>query len=165
MAYTSGIAVQAQQELVARLSGDSLFDGTISKDGQPIEVIQELMGDIENMIARGVNKIGVSVVVLTPTFELFDFWLPSLGGWLQQKIQVFEDPIFNATTTGIRAVDICERIVALMHMWPSSLPAQDGIGARWQAERVPWAYIQNTQNPISYVVSLQLNTQIQQPEP
>ena len=167
--YDSGIAVQAQQALVSRLMGDALFDGTISSNGQPIEIIQEIMGDIENMIARGLGKIGVSVVVLTPEFQLFDYFLPSTAGWLQQKINVFEDPIFNATPsgTGIRAIDICERIVALMHFWPSptTLPVSEGIPGRWQSLAKPWEYVRASQNPIQYIISLQLNVLLPQPSP
>lgn len=165
--YNSGIAVQAQQELVTRLQGDALFDGTISSNGQPIEIIQEIKGDIENMISVALGKIGVSAVVLTPTFQLFDNWLPSLAGWLLQQINVFEDPIFNASPsgTGIRAIDICERIVALMHMWSSSMPVSAGIPSRWQCEAKPWTYVANTTNPIQYIVNLQLNVLLPQPEP
>jgi hypothetical protein len=165
---SSGIAVQAQQQLVARLQGDALFDGTIANNGQPIQIIQELMGDIANMISVALSKIVVSVVVLTPTFQLFDNWLPSTAGWLLQQINVFEDPIFNATPsgTGIRAIDICERIVALMQMWPSQgLPVSAGIPSRWQCEAKPWTYVANTQNPIQYIVNLQLNVLLPQPEP
>jgi hypothetical protein len=167
--YNSGIAVAAQQQLVARLQGDALFDGTISNNGQSIDIIQEIRGDIENMISVNLGKIGVSVVVLTPTFQLFDYWLPSLAGWLMQQINVFEDPIFNATPsgTGTRAIDICERITALMHMWPAptSFPVSAGIPSRWQCLAKPWEFVRNTSNPVQYIVSLQLNVQLPQPTP
>jgi hypothetical protein len=165
--YNSGIAVQAQQALVARLQGDALFDGSLSSNGQPIDINQEIMGDILNMIQRGLGKIGVSIVVLTPTFQLFDYWLPSTAGWLMQQIAVYEDPIFNATPsgTGTRAIDICERIVSLMHMWPSTLPVSAGIPSRWQCLAKPWTYTRNTTNPIEYIVDLQLNVLLPQPEP
>jgi hypothetical protein len=165
--YGLSISEQAQQGLVTRLSSDALFDGTIANNGQPIEVIQELKGDIANMISVSLGKIGVSVVVLTPTFQLFDNFLYTTGGWLMQQINVFEDPIFNGTPsgTGIRAIAICERIVELMQMWESGLPAQAGIPSRWQCEQRPWTYVANTSNPQQYIVNLQLNTILPQPDP
>lgn len=165
--YNSGIAVQAQQQLVARLHGDALFDGTISNNGQPIQIIQEIMGDLENMISVALSKIGVSVVVLTPTFTLFDYFLPSTAGWLMQQLNVFEDPLFNASPsgTGTRAIDICERVVALMHFWPSNLPVSAGIPSRWQCVAKPWEYVRNSSNPIQYIISLQLNVLLPQTQP
>lgn len=157
--------MQAQQQLVARLSGDALFDGTISENGVAIPIIQELMGDIVNQITIAISKIGVCCVILTPTFQLFDYFLPSLAGWMSQQINVFEDPIFNATQTGVRAIDIVERIIALMHFWPHNLPVSAGIEGRWQALQKPFEYVRNTVSPIQYVVNLQLNVQLPQPQP
>jgi hypothetical protein len=87
-----------------------------------------------------------------------------------QKVNIFEDTILNETGINITAVDLCERIVELMHYYPSGLTLPDGSPAvqagapsQFWAQETPWEFIGlgpelEVGTPLQYVVSLQVNT-------
>ena len=165
-----GIATQLQDVLVARLAADSMFNGSQSANGEPIPVIKEIKGDLNNNINISLSKLGVCAVAMVPMFRLFNWQVPSTGGWMIQKINVFEDTTLNQSLANISAADLCERIVSLMHYYPSGLTLPDGSPAQqagapsqFWAQEVPWEFIGlgpelEVGTPLQYVVSLQVNT-------
>lgn len=165
-----GIATQLQDVLVARLGADVMFNGSQSANGEPIPVIKEIKGDLNNVINISLSKLGICAVAMVPMFRLFNWQVPSLGGWMIQKVNIFEDTILNETGINITAVDLCERIVELMHYYPSGLtlpngqPAQQaGAPSQFWAQETPWEFIGlgpelEVGTPLQYVVSLQVNT-------
>jgi hypothetical protein len=170
-----GVATQLQDVLVARLAADTMFNGSQSANGEPIPVIKEIKGDLNNSINISLSKLGVCAVAMVPMFRLFNWQVPSTGGWMIQKINVFEDTTLNQSLANISAVDLCERIVSLMHYYPSGLTLPDGSPAQqagapsqFWAQEVPWEFIGlgpelEVGQPLQYVVSLQVNTALPPP--
>lgn len=159
-----GVAITLQQTLHDRLASDNLFNGSLSANSAAIPIIQEIKGDVTNEVQTALAKLGVCVVLLVPVFELFDHYLWSLGGWMYCNIDVFENVLFNATTTKVKAPDICERILALMQRWPSGVYDTNGEPGSFRGRITPWQYV-NVGPPVHYVVSLQVNVLLPQSQP
>src|SRR5258708_28689511 len=113
-----GIGTQLQDVLVARLTADAMFNGSQSGNGESIAVIKEIKGDLNNNINIPLSKLGVCAVAMVAMFRLFNRQVPSTGGWMIQKINIFEDTTLNQSLANISAADLCERIVSLMHYYP-----------------------------------------------
>jgi hypothetical protein len=142
-----------------------MFNGTLSANGEPIPIIQEVKGDVANQVKTALAKLGVCVVLLVPTFQLFDPYLWSTAGWMRFGVDVFEDVLFNANSTKIKAPDICERILSLMQKWPAgSAYAPNGEAATFRGNNTPWQYVA-VGPPVHYVINLQAEVQLPQPQP
>jgi len=160
-----GVAIAMQQVLYDRLSTDDLFNGTLSANHAAIPIIQEVKGDVQNQVKTALSKLGVCVVILVPLFQLFDPYLWSTAGWMRFGLDVFEDVLFNANSTQVKAPDICERILSLMHKWPTgSVNAPKGEAATFRGNNVPWTYV-SVGPPVHYLVNLQAEVLLPQSQP
>lgn len=157
-----GAAITLQQTLYNRLAADTMFNGTLSANGAAIPIVQEIKGDVANEVKTALAKLGVCVVILVPLFQLFDNYLWSLGGWMFCNLDVFENTLFNETTTKVKAPDICERILALMQRWPSGVFDTNGEPGYFRGRPTPWQYV-GLGPPVHYVVNLQVNVLLPQP--
>jgi hypothetical protein len=142
-----------------------MFDGALSANGQPIPIIQEVKGDVANQVKTALGKLGVCVVLLVPTFQLFDPYLWSTAGWMRFGLDVFEDVLFNENSTKVKAPDICERILSLMQKWPTgSANAPNGEAATFRGNSTPWQYVA-IGPPVHYTVNLEAEVMLPQNQP
>jgi hypothetical protein len=160
-----GVSIEMQQVLYDRLSSDGMFNGALSANGAAIPIIQEVKGDVKNQVTTALAKLGVCVVLLVPTFQLFDPYLWSTAGWMRFGLDVFEDVLFNANSTRVKAPDICERILSLMQKWPTgSVHAPNGETATFRGNSIPWQYVA-IGPPVHYTVNLQAEVLLPQSQP
>jgi hypothetical protein len=102
------------------LTVDPFFNGAKSRNGKPVPVITEQIGDVVTYTQRAIGEMGLVAVVLTPFFKLMDRRVSPLVALVTISVQVSEFYAINQSPTGIGIA--CEtlvcRIVELTH-WKS----------------------------------------------
>jgi hypothetical protein len=153
---------QLQSAAVNRLLSDAMFDGSESTNAEPIPIVTELKGDIQNEITLAVDKLGICVLVLTPVFRLHNAQIASLDGYAHLVVSVFENVVLNQT--GIRSISIAQNVLGLMHFWPTGVSAGNGSEAVFMSdERQEALMLTNEGPPLQYSVPLQARVIIQRP--
>lgn len=106
-----------QASLVAILQADDFFSGLTSVNHQPIPIITEKKGDIQTQILTALGSVGICALVVTPIFHFHEHLIQDLSGWALLTVTIYEDAVVNQSKqgTGIPAVALAERVVAITH--------------------------------------------------
>ena len=113
-----------QAAVAARLSADEWFSGALSANGAAVPVITEQRGDIPTAVATALGRLGLCLVVTTPTFEFLNPQVPQSDGTAALEIEACEMVTINQGKSGtqVHALAAAQRVVSLLHFWPHSLP-------------------------------------------
>jgi hypothetical protein len=99
---------QLQDDIVGRIQSDPFFAS--------ITVLPEYLNDIQNQIDIAIAKIGICVVVSTPSARTSK---PNIPGPIYDDIpiviKVGDIPTLNST--GIPAIEAAEKIASVLHHW------------------------------------------------
>ncbi len=119
---------QLQSVAVAALAATPMFNGAMSANTQPVPIVTELKGDIQTQVETAIGQVGICALVMTPFFEFFNELIPSLSGWAQMEVTVFENVPVNQGNGGtkIRAIGLTENVVCVLHHLPTGLPTDPG---------------------------------------
>jgi hypothetical protein len=148
---------QLQSVAVNALGADSMFNGGMSANGTPVPIIQEYKGDIITDIETALGKVGICALVTTPLFEFFNEQDHDLSGWALLMVGAFENVALNQGNggTGIRAIALAQRVLALLHWYPSGLvTGPTGRPAAFIGVKRPLA-LTSEGPPLQYSVSFQ----------
>ena len=106
-----------QTSAVALLTADDFFSGLASVNSKPIPIITEKKGDIETQILTALGSVGICALVMTPLFEFHQNLIQDLSGWAMITVTIYEDTVVNQNSlgTGIFAIALAERVVAVLH--------------------------------------------------
>ncbi len=117
------ILEQLQGVMVSRLAADAMFNGGQSENGTPVPIITENQGDIVTEIDIKVGQMGICILVMTPSFKFINNLAPSLDGWATVSVDIFENVTLNQAAGGtkIRAVAAAQRVLGIMHHFPTGL--------------------------------------------
>lgn len=135
------VLVEAQADLFQRTRADEyLVNVNVIREDQG-DVLQEIEQSLGAMKQRN-GKNGACIICLQPIADVGEAEV--IGGLLETEFtfRVLEDPIVNrgANGTGLRALAICRRLVALHHFYhprgvmgvftaknPAIVPVEDGL--------------------------------------
>lgn len=157
---------QLQAIMVNALATDDMFNGDQSANGQPVPIITEEKGDILTELDIAIGKTGLCLVVLSPLFEFINEWAPSLDGLGTLSVGVYENVVLNQGSTGtkIRALSAAQRILALMHFFPTGLPDNPNNPSHFMGLKQP-LQLTNEGPPLSYSVSFKVHLTLSTPQP
>lgn len=124
------IALQAA--VVARLEADTVLDvwneavpWPASTNGQPVQVVSEIKGDIANQLTTSLEAMGIVMIVMTPLGKMRQANSLSLDLISPLKIQIQEQVTLNRSGagTGIPALSIVALALKRLNAWPPMIYA------------------------------------------
>jgi hypothetical protein len=157
MSVTITTTLLALQDALATLLGaDAFYSGLASLNGKSVPIITEKKATITSQIEIALGQVGLCAVILTPSFELHQHETQDLSGFASATIQIYEDTPVNQglSGTGIQAIQLAERTVAITHWAPHGVytgptaPQPSG-STRFLAAQVPISY-QSNGPPLQY---------------
>ena len=101
-----------QAGVAARLASDPYFSN--------VTIVTENIGDIENKIQTAIAKLGVCVIVVTPSASMAapDAPAPYFNN-IKVLVRVVENVVLNRSASGANkpASDVAEIVASLLHQW------------------------------------------------
>src|ERR1700747_1082635 len=91
---------QLQGVAVNALGADSMFNGNEAANGAVVPIVLEHKGDIVTQIETALSQVGICALVMTPTLEFFNEFLPNLSGWALMTVTAFENVALNQGNGG-----------------------------------------------------------------
>jgi hypothetical protein len=117
------LAADARPASVAPENWPPIFD-----DPDPtkkIPIITQEKGNLSKLLAAGLQKIGVGVVVMLPAIKFPKNETRQIGLALRFAVVVTENPMTNKT--GKAWGDIVERAIELLHFKPNGVSLNNGV--------------------------------------
>jgi hypothetical protein len=162
---------QLQSLMVARLAGDSMFGGDQSANGLAVPIITQDIGDPITELQVKIGQLGLCLLVLPALFEFTNEWVSSIGqvsldGLGLITVNIYEDVVLNQSMTGtqIPAIAAAQRVLALMHGWPTGLPDNPNNPSHFMGTRRPIELV-SIGPPLQYAVLFQAHLTLIQPQP
>ena len=144
------------------LAADIMFSGSVSANGKAIPIITEKKKDITQSIELCLAQVGITALVLTPTFrphQPAQNLVPDLNGWALLTVTIYEDVPINqgVSGTGIYAIALAEEVLGVLHFAPHGVLSGATSGG------VPPCFLM-TEQPLTMISDgppLQINTSFQ----
>jgi hypothetical protein len=162
---------QLQSIMVARLAADDMFSGNQSANGAAIPIITQDIGDVVTELQVKIGQLGLCLVVLPALFEFTNEWVSSAGqvsldGLGLITVNIYEDVVLNQGSTGtaIHAISAAQRVLALMHGWPTGLTDNANDPSHFMGVKRP-IELADVGPPLQYAVLFQAHLTLIQPQP
>lgn len=146
--------VLLQNAVLARLEAvDAAVPAPVPAAGA-VTYLNEQKGDIANLLARAIGKIGIAVVVLTPTALMADPESEDLSMFAPVLIQIQENVLINqgANGTKIPALRLVSFVMKRLQGWCHHLYGGATDTQRLRLHPKPFVLIRDD-NPITYNVA------------